>query len=171
MCGAGHRHEPPPNRFSGASAKTLDPIFGFCSSLFLLVDLLGFRGAAVSGPKNDFRERLRPRSRHRSEQCRCCRARRSTLRPHVSHNTGASRRTACAGYFLPVIGLSCNRCILKSLSARYRLQRAGHFISRLGKLIKLVSGGCVFGFGFSATRWKRRNPAAHFIRFNKRAPP
>ena len=54
--------------FSGAFAKRLDLFFDVSSTLFLLGDLWGVAGALVSVPKNAFRERLRPRLRHRAEQ-------------------------------------------------------------------------------------------------------
>ena len=81
---------------AGPKMPLLDSVFALCRTLNSLSFFGGFAGARVSRPKKAFLTRLRPISRlqQRSEQNRCCRARRWTLRPQLAQVTGASRREA-----------------------------------------------------------------------------
>src|SRR5262249_23103578 len=81
---------------AGPKIRMVDCGFTLCRALNSLSFFEGFAGARVSRPKNAFLTRLRPisRFRQRSEQKRCCRARRWTSRPQLAQVTGASRREA-----------------------------------------------------------------------------
>jgi hypothetical protein len=82
--------------------RWLDRDFAHCTPLKLLAFLGEFVGAPLGGERGSifnactavfFRQRVLPRSLQRSEQNRCCRARRATSRPQTAQVTGASRRT------------------------------------------------------------------------------